>query len=412
MNPAAAATSAAAGWRWRHVLLAPHRLAFLLATLVLVAAALWWTLALLDRAGVGPGLAWELSPSLVHAGVMTFGFMPLFFAGFLFTAGPRWLGVTGPSARQLAPALLAQAGGWLLWLVGSHLHRALAAAALVLALFGLGAVTLRFWRLVGASRMPDRLHPKLAGAALLVGCLSLAGMAGAVAADADGVARAFALGGLWGFVVAVYLTVSHRMLPFLGTLRWVLWLLLGAAGTEALAAGVDAADWTAPAWTLLRGLLALGAGSWVLWLAVAWSRQQRGRTRLLALLHIGFLWLGAGFALSGVSQLAELFAGAPVLPLAALHAVTLGGLGSLMLAMVTRVTCAHSGRAVVVDDRVWMLFWLLQLATALRLAAAVPALPGAGLLLAAAGLWAGLVGTWGVRHGYWYGCLRADARPG
>lgn len=412
MNPAAAGMSAAARWRWRHVLLAPHRLAFLLATLVLVAAASWWALVQLDRAGLGPGLPWALSPSLVHAGVMTFGFIPLFFAGFLFTAGPRWLGVAGPSARQLAPSLLAQAGGWLLWLGGSHLHRSLAAAGLALALCGLGAVTLRFWRLVGASRMPDRLHPKLAGAALVAGCLCLAGMAGAVAAQADGVARVFALGGLWGFVVVVYLTVSHRMLPFFGTSPWVLWLLLGTAGTEALAAGVDAAGWTAPAWTLARGLLALGAGGCVAWLAVAWSRRQTGRTRLLALLHIGFLWLGVGLALSGASQLAGLFAGAPVLPLAALHAITLGCLGSLMLAMVTRVTCAHSGRAVVVDDRVWILFWLLQLATVLRIAATVPAWPAAGLLPAAACLWAGLLATWGVRHGYWYGCLRADGRPG
>jgi uncharacterized protein involved in response to NO len=96
MNPAATAPSAAAGWRWRHVLLAPHRLAFLLATLVLVASALWWALVQLDRSGLGPALPWALSPSLVHATLMTFGFMPLFFAGFLFTAGPRWLGVAGP----------------------------------------------------------------------------------------------------------------------------------------------------------------------------------------------------------------------------------------------------------------------------------------------------------------------------
>ncbi len=79
MTPAAAAKSAAAGWRWRHLLLA---------TLVLVTSASWWALVQLDRAGLGPGLPWALSPSLVHAGVMTFGFIPLFFAGFLFTAGP------------------------------------------------------------------------------------------------------------------------------------------------------------------------------------------------------------------------------------------------------------------------------------------------------------------------------------
>ena len=414
MNPAAAATSAAAGWRWRHVLLAPHRLAFLLATLVLMAAALWWALVQLDRVGFGPHLPWALSPTLVHASVMTFGFIPLFFAGLLFTAGPRWLGVAGPSARQIAPSLLAQCGGWLLWLVGSHVHRALAGAGLGLALLGMVAVTLRFWRLIGASRMPDRLHAKLVGAALVTGCLCLAGMAGAVAADADGVARVFALGGLWGFVVVVYLTVAHRMIPFLGSegLPWVLWLMLGTALFEVLAAVVEAAGVVSIEWTLLRGVLEVGAGACVVWLAVAWARTQNVRIRLLAMLHLGFVWLGAGLLLGGGARLAGLFTGVPVLPLAALHAVTLGCLGSLMLAMVTRVTCAHSGRAVVVDDRVWMLFWLLQLATVLRIAATVPVLPGPALLLAAACLWAGLLLTWGTRHGYWYGCLRADGRPG
>ena len=34
-------------------------------------------------------LGYAVSPSLTHAAVMVFGFLPLFFSGFLFTAGPR-----------------------------------------------------------------------------------------------------------------------------------------------------------------------------------------------------------------------------------------------------------------------------------------------------------------------------------
>jgi uncharacterized protein involved in response to NO len=131
---------------------------------------------------------------------------------------------------------------------------------------------------------------------------------------------------------------------------------------------------------------------------VRWSRQQNLAIRLLAMLWTGFVWLGAGLLLASVA------------PLAALHAIALGCLGSLMLAMVTRVSCAHSGRPVVVDRRVWILFWLLQLAAVLRIAAVVPALPSAPLLLAAAGLWAGVMLTWGMRHGAWDGCLPVDRR--
>ena len=423
MRAAPAASPAAGRWRWRHLLLAPHRLAFFLATLVLVSSALWWALVQLDRSGVGPHLALVLSPSLVHATVMTFGFIPLFFAGFLFTAGPRWLGLLPPSASELAPSLLAQAGGWLLWLAGSHMHALVAVAGLVLALGGMVAVTLRFRRLIAASRLPDRLHPKLIGAALVFGCLCLAGLIGALAAGADAnLARAFVLAGLWGFVVVVYVIVAHRMIPFLGsqalpmarawTSSWLLWLMLGAALLEAAAAFLEAAGIASFGWRLARGLLQLGAGAAVVWVAVVWGRVQNVAIRLLAMLRLGFLWLGVGLALGGAAQLASLVAGAPVLPLAALHAVTLGCLGSLMLAMVSRVSCARSGRVTVVDDRLWLLFWLLQLATVLRIGAAVPAWPGQALLLATALLWAGLSATWGVRHGYWYGCLRADGRPG
>jgi len=65
-----------------------------------------------------------------------------------------------------------------------------------------------------------------------------------------------------------------------------------------------------------------------------------------------------------------------------------------------------------VHGLLWLLFWLLQLVTVLRVAATVPAWPGQPLLLAAALLWAGLLLTWGMRHAYWYGCLRADGRAG
>src|SRR3989344_3940250 len=115
----------------------------------------------------------------------------------------------------------------------------------------------------------------------------------------------------------------------------------------------------------------------------------------------------------GLSSLRAVTVGA--LGLGALHALTMGCLASLMLAMVTRVSCGHSGRALVADRTAWTLFWMLQVATVLRIAAAVPGVFGVAwvsLLPLAACLWAATMGVWGVRLGRWYGCLRADGRPG
>ena len=55
------------------------------------------------------------------------------------------------------------------------------------------------------------------------------------------------------------------------------------------------------------------------------------------------------FLIGGVSQWLAWGLGMGALGLGALHALTMGCLASLMLAMVTRVSCGHSGRALVAD---------------------------------------------------------------
>ena len=77
-------------WHFRYLLRAPHRLAFFMGAVMLGASALWWAGVLLARA-----LQWPLNPvvpaSLMHALVFSLSYMPMFFCGFVFTAGPKWL---------------------------------------------------------------------------------------------------------------------------------------------------------------------------------------------------------------------------------------------------------------------------------------------------------------------------------
>lgn len=417
-------------WHARHLLLAPHRLGFALAVLLLLASGAWWALVQVDRVTGSLGLAYALSPSLGHAAVMSFGFIPLFFTGFLFTAGPKWLGVRGPEARALLVPLLLQAGGWLTWLAGLHGASALALLGGVLALLGLAWVVALFTGLVRASAQDDRLHARTVAVAGWLGVGSLALMLAAVWLQAHAVATAAVLTGLWGFVVVTYLVVAHRMIPFFTSSAvpmheawrpfWVLWVLLGAVALEVAAVwmpmlmewvGGGSAGRGARAWMLGLGLMELAAGSVILWLAFVWGLVQSLSIRLLAMLHLGFLWLGVSFVLAGVSQLMGLRMGTPVLGLGALHALTMGCLGSLMLAMVTRVSCGHSGRTLVADNLVWSLFWALQLAVVLRIGAAVQQAPG-WLVMAAALLWTGVMAVWGLRMLGWYGRPRVDGRPG
>jgi uncharacterized protein involved in response to NO len=415
-----------ARWRATYLLLAPHRMGFFLAMVVLICASLWWAAVQFDRMTGALGLTDVLSPSLVHGAVMVFGFIPLFFSGFLFTAGPKWLDVEPlPMGRLLAPMLL-QASGWLLWLLAVHVSAVLALVALLFAGAGLIWMTLLFWHLVRQSRAADQFHARAVRAACVVGCLSLAGLAASVALGAPGMALAFVLTGVWGFLLVVYVSVAHRMIPFFTASAvplmqawrpfWLLWFMLGVAAFEVLAVWLELTGFGSTTatrlWPLFRSLLELLAGVFLVWLALAWGLVKSLKNRLLAMLHVGFSWLGLALLLGGVAQLQGWMQGAAVLGLGQLHALTMGCLASLMLAMVTRVSCGHSGRSLVANQLVWSLFWLLQVAALLRIAGSAQTAWAGWLLLAAAALWLVVMALWGLRLANWYGRLRADGRAG
>jgi uncharacterized protein involved in response to NO len=61
---------------------------------------------------------------------------------------------------------------------------------------------------------------------------------------------------------------------------------------------------------------------------------------LLFVLHVAYAWLPIGYALTGCAVF-----GWQVPPGAALHALTMGATGAMVLAVTTRVALAHTGRA-------------------------------------------------------------------
>jgi uncharacterized protein involved in response to NO len=420
------------GWKFGRLFDAPHRLAFCAGALMLAASALWWAVTLVLRAR-GIPVRWAMAPATAHGLVMTFGFMPLFFMGFLFTAGPRWLGRAPVAAGALLPAVLPQLAGWGVFVLAVHGRDAGAGAAL--GAFGLGAVALgwtmtwrRFLRLLRASTVQDKTHARLVAIAGLAGVLCLWLAVAGIATQRAALVQAATLAALWGFVGLTFVAVLHRMIPFFSAAAvpvldawrplWLLWLLALLVAGEAVATGLDALVSLPAAALAARAAIEAPAGLLLLALAVRWGLVQSLRIRLLAMLHLGLVWLGVAFVLNAVSHaLAAASGGATSLGLAPLHAYTMGFLGSTLLAMVTRVSCGHGGRALVADDIAWRLFLLLQFAVAARVAGALPAAvvpPGtaSGLVTAAALAWAGVAVAWACRYGRWYGTPRPDGRPG
>jgi uncharacterized protein involved in response to NO len=151
----------------------------------------------------------------------------------------------------------------------------------------------------------------------------------------------------------------------------------------------------------------------MLWLALRWGLVQSLRIRLLAMLHAGFVWLGVAMALAAVSHgRVALWGESASLGLAPLHALTMGYLGTTLLAMVTRVAAGHSGRPLAADDLAWALYLLVQGAAGARVLASLWPPAEVPLVLVAVTAWAAAGVGWAWRYGGWLGRPRVDGRPG
>jgi uncharacterized protein involved in response to NO len=389
----------------------PHRFFFLVGVTQMVLISLWWAWTLAARAWPwlpAPGAA--MADTTLHAVLMICGFAPFFMFGFLFTAGPRWLGVEPPpaSARFPAGALAAIAA---LLLVPLQVVAPVARSGAIRAAAGAYAIgwlwlLFVFFRLIRASEAPDKVHATLVLIAQLVGASAIAAFA-LVGTAAHGWVRG---AGFWAFLLPVFVVVCHRMIPFftasvvpfVTAFRpwWLLAALVGAPVAHGVIGALGFDDWTWP--------LDLPFAALMLWLTVRWGLVQSLRNRLLAMLHLGFVWYGIGFLLAGAHSLAILAGGAGV-PHAALHALAIGFAASLLMAMVTRVTWGHSGRTLAADTLTWRLFQVLQASALVRVAAEV--LPGPGLVVAGA-LWLAAFVPWCLKYAPVYWRPRSDGRPG
>ena len=96
---------------------------------------------------------------------------------------------------------------------------------------------------------------------------------------------------------------------------------------------------------------------------------------------------------------------------APVHALTVGFFGSLLVAMVTRVTQGHSGRPLEMGSIPWLCFCLLQGVAVLRIAAEVLPDTQGWLALAAVG-WVIAFAPWVARSAWIYLTPRADGQVG
>jgi uncharacterized protein involved in response to NO len=131
----------------------------------------------------------------------------------------------------------------------------------------------------------------------------------------------------------------------------------------------------------------------------------------LQVLFPGLAWLPLSIALYAFQSLAYWLTGEFLLGRAPAHALFVGFFGSVLVAMVTRVTQGHSGRALVMPAAAWFAFAAIQVVAVVRVFAEVVA-DGMAWQVAAAAGWLLAFAPWVARIGRIYLSPRADGKPG
>jgi uncharacterized protein involved in response to NO len=342
-----------------------------------------WLLSFLDGGVDSLTLDW-------HVHEMLFGFLAAVIAGFLTTAVPNWTGRMPIIGAPLAGLFGLWVVGRLAMLFQTQLGWVGAAADCAFLLVFAAVI----WREVLTGRNWRNLP--------VCGLISLFAL-GNVAFHLGWASGDFRLGERTALAAVMVLIalIGGRIVPsFTG--NWM----------RARAMPVPPAPFGVLDRVVLGGTV-IAVGVWVLFPAasvagpalmvaglghlvrlVRWRGWRAWAEPLVAILHLGYAWLGIGLLLLGLSVLW------PAVPRSAgLHAVTAGAVGVMTLAVMTRATRGHSGRPLTADAASLAIFIAINLAAMIRVAAPFFGPSQPGLLMLSAALWTMAFGGFAVAYG-------------
>lgn len=333
-------------------------------------------------------------PVFWHLHELMFGMAGAALGGYLLTALPNWTGDK--------PGPLALRGLVLAWLAGRG-------AALALNAPGILAAALYPMLLAGLLLPPilrDRVWRKLPLALVPVG-LCLVDLAVLTArSGAEGLPPRVPMALTLGFALLIGL-VGGRVVPAF-TQSWLAQTGaqpgVGSPGWSGAVAGLLVAsglflsladqDAVAGGGLMLAGAVQIGR-------LLTWHPWAAWRSGALVFLHGAWLWLGAGLFLSGLA-----LRWPEMLPAgAALHGLTMGAMGSMILAIASRAVMRRGDGGLVPTPLLCLAFAAVWLSAALRILAGWQA----GLLPVAAGLW--MVGWLTFTLLLWRACKNPVPHP-
>ena len=376
---------------------------FLGGTLFSIVAIAWWTYFWMNPSGWSPygGSIWW------HGHEMLFGFGTAIVVGFLLTAVQSWTGVIGIRGKPLAALALMWLSGRLLLAFGSALPDWLIVVADLS--FLLFAVIAMAYPVIKVKQWRNLMFVPILFVFTLLNALShwgvLTEQAHLALQSLHGTIMLFALiiSIIGGRVIAAFTANTigcERAQP----VQWLEIVSIASIILMLVIAVYGFANVPSALLFIVSGIAALANGGRFL----RWGFQHSWSDPLLWSLHLAYAFIPLGFialVLHSVGLMDNISA--------ALHSITVGSIGGMILAMISRVTLGHTGRPLNPHKFVPLAFVFILVAAIIRvvLPAWLPELTSWGIAIAGV-LWVVAYGLYVFVYAPMLLTTRADGNPG
>ncbi len=352
-----------------------------------------------------------------HAHEMLFGFVVAIIIGFLLTAVQNWTGQPGISNWPLA-------GLFALWLLPRiFLLYPVDAIEKLLPWLDLAFLPVAAWVLGRLVWRVRQFHNLIFVPVLLLLASTNAQMHLAISQGDGALARSASHSAIF-VIVFLIVVMGGRVIPFFtanGTATprampqpLVEVMSLGLVGLLVLLQLSGLVDILPP--LLIAGLFLL-AGCFHLLRLLRWRPWITFREPLLWSLHLAYLFIVMGLFLCALRYAGwsiEMFSQFTYQYATILHSFTIGGMGLLILSMMSRVSLGHTGRQLAVDPLMSVAFLCVAVAAICRvwLPLLLPATSHYWSYLLSIGLWLLGYGLFAIFYQPVLSKPRVDGRPG
>lgn len=320
----------------------------------------------------------SMAPIDWHVHELIYGYVPAVVAGFLLTAVPNWTGRLPVVGTPLAWLFACWLAGRAATATSAWIGAAVAAAIDVAFLLALGSVIGREILAAGNTRNLK----VLAGVGLL-----LVGNVLFHVETMEGLGAGYGTRLGIAATILLIMLIGGRIIPSF-TRNW-----LARRGTGRLPAAFDRLDvvvmvvsgtalalWIALPASRVTASFALAATAMNLLRLARWAGERTVAEPLVLVLHVAYAFVPVGFALVAIGILAP----GLVSPTGAVHGFTAGAIALMTLAVMTRASLGHSGRALTASPPIQAIYAAALVAALARVAAAFDVLREPMLHLSAA----------------------------